>query len=127
MSFLNPDASRPWMPEYGILDANSGKGLLPWSWAEERLLAAPYYWISTTRPDGRPHTMPIWAIWFGDALHFSTARSSTKARNFATNSYCAISVQDGEASVILEGAVEEVVDLDLLKQLSPVYKAKYGS
>jgi len=27
-----PKASRPHMPGYGILDANSGNGLLPWSW-----------------------------------------------------------------------------------------------
>ena len=32
-----PTASRPHMPGYGILDADRGKGLLPWSWAKERL------------------------------------------------------------------------------------------
>ncbi len=36
----DPRASRPYMPGYGILDAASGKGLLPWSWASERLAKA---------------------------------------------------------------------------------------
>ncbi len=36
----DPRASRPYMPGYGILDAASGKGLLPWSWASERLTRA---------------------------------------------------------------------------------------
>ena len=54
-----PKASRPHMPGYGILDANSGKGLLPWSWATERLAKARNYWVATTRPDGNPHAMPV--------------------------------------------------------------------
>jgi len=36
------------MPGYGILDANSGRGLLPWNWATERLMKARTYWIATT-------------------------------------------------------------------------------
>ena len=52
---FEPKASRPYMPGYGILDAQSGKGLLPWSWAVERLSDGHNYWVETTRPDGRPH------------------------------------------------------------------------
>jgi hypothetical protein len=36
----DPTASRPNIPGYGIMDSNSGKGLLPWSWAIERLIKA---------------------------------------------------------------------------------------
>jgi hypothetical protein len=32
-----PRATRPYMPGYGLLDATQGTGLLPWSWAVERL------------------------------------------------------------------------------------------
>ena len=32
-----PHASRPYMPGYGLLGPDEGTGLLPWSWAEERL------------------------------------------------------------------------------------------
>ncbi len=58
----------PLMPGYGISDANSGKGLLEWSWATERLMKAHNYWLATTRPDGRPHCMPVWGIWLEDGL-----------------------------------------------------------
>jgi nitroimidazol reductase NimA-like FMN-containing flavoprotein (pyridoxamine 5'-phosphate oxidase superfamily) len=67
------------MPGYGI--SESAEGMLPWSWAEERLSDSRNYWVASTRPDGRPHLMPVWAVWVGDALYFSTARTSTKARN----------------------------------------------
>jgi len=32
-----PRASRPYMPDYGFRGPDEGSGLLPWSWAEERL------------------------------------------------------------------------------------------
>lgn len=34
---LAPRASRPHMPDYGIKGPDERRGLLPWSWAEERL------------------------------------------------------------------------------------------
>ncbi len=43
-----PIASRPFMPGYGIVDANSGGGLLPWEWAVEHLTKSRNYWIATT-------------------------------------------------------------------------------
>ena len=46
-----PVASRPDMPEYGLLDADAGRGLLPWSWAIERLERARNFWLFTERAD----------------------------------------------------------------------------
>ena len=60
-----PRASRPHSPGYGI--AADEEGLLPWSWAAERLTVARNFFIATTRPDGRPHLMivdtPRPALW----------------------------------------------------------------
>ena len=47
------------MPGYGILGPTQDSGLLPWSWAEQRLLAARNYWVASCWPDGRPHVMPV--------------------------------------------------------------------
>jgi hypothetical protein len=55
-----PKASRPHMPGYGIVPADSGDGLLEWAWAVERLNRSRNYWIATARPDGRPHVAPVW-------------------------------------------------------------------
>ena len=60
------------MPGYGILGPNQGSGLLPWSWAEERLIASHAYWLSTVRPDGRPHAIPVWGVWFADVVWLSS-------------------------------------------------------
>ena len=57
----NPKTTRPNIPGYGLPD--SKKGLLPWKWAEDRLKVSRQFWIATTRPDGRPHVMIVWALW----------------------------------------------------------------
>ena len=44
-----PHASRPHMPGYGTQGPTEGTGLLPWSWATERLTRSHDYWVATTR------------------------------------------------------------------------------
>src|SRR5438067_13657629 len=73
---LAPVASRPHAPGYGISD--DAKGLLPWSWAEERLTKSRQYFITTVRADSRPHTMPVWGIWMEGAFWFGTGRKTQK-------------------------------------------------
>ena len=120
-----PQASRPHMPGYGILDAESGAGLLPWSWAAERLTKARNYWISTTRPDGRPHSMPIWGVWVDEKFYFSTGRNSRKARNLETNPNCVICPERGDEAVVLEGVAAVVTDAALIKQVINAFNVKY--
>src|SRR5262249_53702742 len=55
---------------------------LPWSHAEERLERSRNYWICTARPDGRPHSIPVWGFWIEDAFYFGTARVRKKAKTW---------------------------------------------
>lgn len=111
------------MPDYGISEAAEGQ--LPWSWAEERLIASRNYWISTTRPDGRPHAMPVWGVWLDDALYFSTAAGSTKARNLARDPRCTATTEYAGEAVIVEGVAEIVTDEDTLARFKTAYDPKY--
>lgn len=121
-----PQASRPLMPGYGIADTEGGKGLYAWSWATERLTQARTYWLATTRPDGRPHVMPLWAIWLANTLYFSTGDQSRKARNLVANPQCVVSVERGNEAVIVEGIVERITDATVLKQFAVAYSQKYA-
>jgi nitroimidazol reductase NimA-like FMN-containing flavoprotein (pyridoxamine 5'-phosphate oxidase superfamily) len=120
-----PKASRPNMPGYGVLDADSGLGLLPWSWATERLSQARTYWLSTTRPDRRPHAMPIWGVWMNSVFCFSTGEHSRKARNLEALPYCVISATTGEESVVLEGVVWLNDDGEVRRAFAATYGDKY--
>ncbi|HUF83629.1 MAG TPA: pyridoxamine 5'-phosphate oxidase family protein [Acidimicrobiia bacterium] len=121
-----PTADRPRMPGYGLLDAGEGRGLLPWAWAEERLTQARNYWVSTAGEDGRPHAMPVWAVWLDGAAYFSTGRQTRKARNLAHRPECVLSPESGAEAVVVEGAAEEIVDRETLERVAGVYTDKYG-
>ena len=50
-----PTVSRPHIGGYDVPQMSDG--MLPWEWARERLARSHNYWLTTTRPDGAPHTM----------------------------------------------------------------------
>lgn len=111
------------MPGYGIPKA--AKGLLPWTWAEQRLKKSHNYWISTSRPDGSPHTMIVWGLWLDGAFYFSTGKQSRKAKNLANNPKCVISTEHAEQAVIVEGTATPTTEPALLKRFAVLYQKKY--
>lgn len=121
-----PTASRPHMPGYGISPATEGQGLLPWSWAAERLSSGHNFWLATARPDGRPHLMPVWGVWQDGAFSFSTSAGSRKARNLAADPRCTISTESPDEPVILEGMAAEQTDRTKLAAFVKAYKEKYA-
>jgi Pyridoxamine 5'-phosphate oxidase len=113
----------PHVPElYGI---KPRKQYLPWSHAEERLERSRNYWICTARPDGRPHSIPVWGFWIDSALFFGTARSSRKARNLVHNSAVSVHLESGDDVVILEGTATEISDPATLKKIDGASQTKY--
>jgi uncharacterized pyridoxamine 5'-phosphate oxidase family protein len=119
----SPKVTRPNIPGYGL--PKSKKGLLPWKWAEDRLNKSRQFWIATTRPDGRPHVMVIWALWMNGRVYFSTGTESRKARNLARNSACTICTDHAAEAVILEGEVVTEKDVDVIRDFIPRYEKKY--
>jgi hypothetical protein len=108
---------------YGVVSDASGAELLPWAWALERLVAARNYWITTTRPDGRPHAIPVWGLWYESAVWFGTGRSSVKGRNLARCPHVVVHLESGDEVVILEGEAAEQHELDGFLE---AYEAKYA-
>ena len=117
-----PKASRPHARGYGF--PKGKKGLLSWSWAEQRLKKSHNYWITTVKPDGSPHTMVVWGLWQDGCFLFSTGSQSRKARNLAKNPRCIVCTEDAHEAVIVEG-VAEIADVDARRKLIPIYQRKY--
>jgi PPOX class probable F420-dependent enzyme len=122
-----PTPGRPHMPGYGTVGPDEGRGLLPWSWAEERLVKSHDYWVATARPDGRPHLMPVWAVWDGGALWFSSSVGSRKARNLLAEPHCSIATDNAWEPVVLEGVARVVTDHDELARYIALENDKYGT
>ncbi len=123
-SVTEPKASRPNMPSYGLADAASG--LLPWSWATERLTNSHNYYLATTRTDAHPHVMPIWGVWMDNAFYFSTGQKSRKARNLQSNPHCVLCTEKLEESLIVEGIAEEVPVASIPASVAEAYQTKYA-
>jgi PPOX class probable F420-dependent enzyme len=123
---MDPTADRPHMPGYGILGPDAGTGLLPWSWALERIAAARNFWVSTVTPEGGPHAMPVWAVCDDDALWFSTSVRSRKARNLAHDPRVVITTEDALDPVVIEGRAEVITDSAAIARFLGLSNAKYN-
>jgi hypothetical protein len=120
-----PEATRPTVSGYEFSAKKTG--LLPWKWAADRLKKSRQYWIATTRPDGAPHLMIIWGVWFEENFWFSTGATSRKARNLDGNPRCVIGTDNAAKAVILEGSVE-VIDAQHadFEKFARAYEKKYA-
>lgn len=125
---MRPRRSRPRLPnDYGVPATDAG--MVDWSWAVEQLEQARNYWFSTTRPDGRPHAMPAWAVWVDDALYFDGSPETRRGRNLAGNPAIVVHLESGDNVVILEGEglAAGRPPRALAERLAAAYERKYGA
>ena len=109
---------------YGIHRADDA-GMLSWNYVRDRMASSRNYWVATTRPDGRPHSMPVWGVWLEETFYFATDLSSQKARNLAVSPKVVIHLESADEVVVIEGDTEVVSDRGLLTQFIDAYDAKY--
>jgi hypothetical protein len=115
------------MPGYGLRPATEGTGLLPWSWAEERLRSSRNYWLVSTWPDGRPHAMPVWGMWHEDEFWFSSSKQSRKARNLMADPRCIVATEDADNPVVMEGTARLIASPQELALMLALENAKYST
>lgn len=110
MSRRGPASARPvrFPADYG--EPGGQDSLLPWSRVEERLRAAPNYWITTVGPGSRPHARPIDGVWVDGALCFGGSPQTRWVRNLMANPAASIHVPSAAEAIIIEGAAEQVTD-----------------
>jgi hypothetical protein len=113
------------MPDYGIEPADGGSGLLPWAWAEDQLITSQNYWLATRWPDGRPHVMPVWAVWDGDTLWFSGGLHSRKVQNLLVDPRCSATTEDALNPLVIEGLAAKVDDDRIKQSFLNLTNAKY--
>ncbi len=113
------------MPGYGVQNPDEGTGLLPWSWAEERLRSSHDYWLASTWPDGRPHVMPVWGLWIDGALWFCSSLGSRKARNLLRDGRCVVATDDPLEPVVVDGVATQVTEPAALAAMLDAMNAKY--
>lgn len=104
----------------------------PWTEGLAQVEGADTFWLSTVRPDGRPHVTPLIAVWLDDAIWFSTGPEERKAKNLAENPACLLTtgasdLADDALDIVLEGRAEHVTDEAALRPVAEAFTAKYGT
>lgn len=113
------------------LGAFSSKDSIPTAWEQARveLKAAQVFWLSTVRPDGRPHVTPLLAIWLDGALYFCTGPTERKAKNLAQNPHCVLTTGRNDLDgldLVIEGIGSRMSGAAELRRVADTFESKYG-
>jgi F420H(2)-dependent biliverdin reductase len=69
-----------------------------------RLQTESNIWLATTRPNGKPHLIPIWFVWLDERAYICTGESSVKVKNLRADPRATIALEDGNQPVIAESS-----------------------
>ena len=94
----------------------------------DRLLRdEPIVWLSTVRPDGRPHLVPIWFSWDGREILIASKPNAQKIRNIRGNPMVMLALGEAEDDFdvgLLEGQAQ-LLDAPADAVLPASHMAKY--
>jgi PPOX class probable F420-dependent enzyme len=96
---------------------------------DTRLRQETAAYFTTVRPDGRPHTVPVWFAWDGASILLFSKPDDLKVRNLRQNPAVTLALDNFGASsqpVVVEGTGALVEDAAIASML-PVYSAKYAA
>lgn len=110
--------------------SSPGVTALPWTDAEEQLQKADVFWLSTVRPEGRPHVVPLIAVWLNGSLYFATGDGERKAKNLAKNRQVCITTGRNDLTegfdIVVEGQANVVSGATNVRPIADAFAAKYG-
>jgi hypothetical protein len=120
----NPKITRPRFPK-GYVDHPTSE--VPWDYVEKRLTESKNYWLSSTRPDGRPHVVPRWGVFIEGKFFYDGSSETRHARNIMKNPNVSLHLENGDQAVILDGFSQPAgkPDTNFAKKLSEAFKKKY--
>jgi len=107
-----------------MIDLSGEKG----AHIDERLRTDLILWLSTVRPDGRPHLVPVWFLWEGSTILIFSIPKNQKVYNLRQNNRVMVALDDtyeGDDVVSIEGTAELLND-PTVTPLMPTYVAKYA-
>jgi hypothetical protein len=99
---------------------------IPWSRALDQLdkleprggARGPTCWLTTVRPDGRPHVAGVVGLWADDSLYFVSGPKTRKARNLAADPRCSFAISLPDLDLVLDGTATRVSDAQTLVRVA---------
>ena len=113
-----------WVPERKQSLIGKDGETTSWDVARERLANPEHQrtsWLATTRPDGRPHLMPVIASWVDGAIHIVAGEGTRKARNLAASDRCVIATTSTtlpSLDIVIEGRADPLTDEETVRRVA---------
>lgn len=120
---MDPIAERLELPDgYGRVTKT-----LAWATVRAALEGAMHYWVTTVRPDGRPHAVPVDGLWLDDAWFYGGSEQAVHYRNALASPRVVVHLPDPAKAVVVEGDVRLArPSPELARRLAEASRAKYG-
>jgi nitroimidazol reductase NimA-like FMN-containing flavoprotein (pyridoxamine 5'-phosphate oxidase superfamily) len=122
----DPKISRPKFPK-GYAD--NPVSYVDWEWVTEQLTNSENYWLSSVRPDGRPHVVPRWGAFIDNKFYYDGSPETRHARNINENPNVTLHLESGNKAVIMEGTSKPAgkPEPEFAKRLAETMTSKYAS
>ncbi len=95
---------------------------------DQRLHDNIIVWLTTVRPDGRPHSVAVWFLWDGESILIFSKPNQQKLHNIEHNPNVVLAIDntnEGDDPIVLEGQATLLTNSDVDTTLA-AYAAKYG-
>lgn len=95
---------------------------------DERLRSDLMIWLSSVKPDGKAHLVPVWFLWDGEAVYIFS-KPDQKVRNIKHNTSVMLGLDDtdgGEDPIMITGEAE-ILPPGVISTASPAYEEKYAA
>ncbi len=80
-------------------------------------------WLTTVRPDGRPHSTPVWHVWVEGKAYVVTKHTAVKVANIRHKVDVVLTHPDPHRAIIIDGRAQIVTNM--ADRLQPLFLAKY--
>lgn len=96
---------------------------------DERLRSDKVIWLTSVRPDGRPHSVIVWFYWNGTDILIFSKPNNQKLRNIKQNPHVLLALDNtkGGGDVITIDGTAELLDAKTVNVVDPEYVQKYGA
>jgi hypothetical protein len=98
---------------------------IPWTRALDSLESGqqqnPTSFLTTTRPDGRPHVAGVGAMWDNGNVYVVSGPGTQKSQNLAQDPSCIVAMSLEGIDLVIEGTAARVTDGETLQRLAKRY------
>jgi hypothetical protein len=81
-------------------------------------------WLTTIRPDGRPHVVPLGILWLDGAFYFTAGAPTRRAKNIAHNPNCVLTVATHDFDLVVEGKAAKLTDPARVQHIAELYRSE---